>query len=98
MAHWWTWLYVLCWLPYATCTALYGLRSPWRTSWVGRGLLAGYAAITAVLTVALVASVATIPDEIRHTLVAATLGGVALAGFVQLANIVRLQRERCDIE
>jgi phytoene/squalene synthetase len=61
---------------------------------VGRGLLAGYAATTAVLTVVLVASVTSIPDEVRHTLIAATLGAVSLAGFVQLANIIRLQRDR----
>lgn len=93
-SHWWLWLYVVCWLPYAACLVLYGFRSPWRSSWVGRGLFAGYAAITGVLTLVLISSVASIPNEVRHSLIAAGLGAVSLAGFVQLANVIRLQKER----
>lgn len=90
------WLYVLTLLPYAMCLWFYGRRSPWRQSPVGRGLFALYAAIVAILLYAVIAQTTAIPEPIRDTLRAVLLGGVALAGWVQLSNILRLQRDRRD--
>ena len=96
MLHLPFWLFLGTLLPYALCLAFYGLRSPWRMSPVGRGLFALYAALVAVLGYAVIAQVAVIPPSVRDALRALLLGGVALAGWVQLANILRLQRDRRD--
>lgn len=96
MTHGPFWLYLGTLLPYALCLVLYGIRSPWQMSPVGRGLFSLYAALVAVLAFAVVAQIAVIPTSVRDLLRAVLLGGVALAGWVQLSNILRLQRERRD--
>lgn len=95
-ARWEFWLYASAWLPFTLALAFYGLRSPWRGSRVGQGLFTLYAALTAVLTLALAAYSGAIPDAFRDVLRVLTIGGVAAAGWVQLANILSLQRQaRC---
>jgi peptidoglycan/LPS O-acetylase OafA/YrhL len=89
---WVFWLYLITWIPYAACLALYGLRSPWRESKVGRAMFALFASMTAVLTLAVVARVVDLSPLFREAWALVTLSCVALAGFGLLAAIVRLQR------
>lgn len=90
------WLFLGTLAPYALCLGFYGLRSPWRLSPVGRGLFSLYAAIVAILIYAVIAQVTEIPPTARDAMRALLLGGVALAGWVNFFNILRLQRERRD--
>lgn len=93
-ARWWFWLYAAAWLPYLGCLLFYGLRSPWWRSRVGQSLMTLYASLVGVLTVVLLVQVAPLPNPVGHLLIAITLGSVAVAGFIQLATILRLQRGR----
>lgn len=96
MGHAAFWLFLGTLAPYALCLGFYGLRSPWRLSPVGRGLFSLYASIVAILIYAVIVQLAPLPQTAQDTLRAVLLGGVALAGWVQLFNIIRLQRERRD--
>ena len=96
MSHLPFWLFLGTLLPYALCLGFYGLKSPWRLSPVGRGLFSLYASIVAILVYAVIVQLAPLPQVAEDTLRAVLLSGVALAGWVQLANILRLQRERRD--
>jgi hypothetical protein len=101
-ANWTFWAYAFVWLPFALFVVLYGCRSPWRSTAVGRGLMTLAGAITAVLTFVLVVLAVPIPPEVRDLLRGATLGGVAIAGWLQLKNLVQIQNrhrhERCKDE
>lgn len=90
--RWWFWMYAVCWAPYTLCLAFYGLRSPWRRSAVGRGLFTLYGALVAILTLVLVVQLAPLPLSVEIALRVVTLTAVAVAGVIQLANILRLQR------
>lgn len=97
-ANWSFWLYVAALVPFALSLAFYGLRSPWWTSPTGRALFTLYAALTAVLSLVVVAYLGVFPTPVRD-LLRITIGGVAVAGWVQLVNILQIQsrarRERC---
>jgi hypothetical protein len=93
---WSFWLYAAAWLPYTACLLLYGLRSPWWAGATGRAILALYAALTGVLTLALVARIFDIHGDLLDALRFLLLGAVAVLGFVQLHTIVRLQRRDRD--
>lgn len=92
-SSWSFWLYVAAWAPHLGCLVAYGIRSPWRRSAVGRALFTLYAALTAVLSLVLLVRVFDLPDALRDVLRVLTVGGVSIAGFVQLAIILRLQRD-----
>lgn len=92
--EWFFWLYLATWAPFAACLCLYGLRSPWRSSGVGRGLFYLYGAIVAILTLVLVVLLVDTPEWLVDVLRVLTLSGVCLAGFLQLKNLVKLQNER----
>lgn len=89
---WTFWLYAACAAPWTACLLTYGLRSPWRRSWVGRAMFTTYGALAAVLGLAALLRVVRLPVHIAITLAVATLTAVGIAGVVQLVNIVRLQR------
>lgn len=94
---WSFWLYAATLLPYALALGFYGLRSDWRSSRVGKGLMTLYAAIVAILLLAIVSLAGLLPQEARAVLRFVALGGVQLAGWIQLGNILRAQRrDRCD--
>lgn len=99
--HFWLnpafYMYVLAWLPFFLFVVLYAARSPWRHSATGRGLMAVSMAITAVLSFVLLIMVwPTMPDQIKDTIRAVLMGGVTIAGFLQLRNLVVLQKQRRD--
>lgn len=87
------WIFVATLLPFALCLLLYGLRSPWRESWVGKSLMMLYASLVATLGFALVATSGVVPEPLRDLLRVLLLGSVSVAGWVQLANILHFQRE-----
>lgn len=90
-------MYFLAWLPFFLFVVLYATRSPWRQSATGRGLMAVSMAITAVLSfVLLVMAWPTMPDQIKDTIRAVLMGGVTIAGFLQLRNLLVLQKQRRD--
>jgi hypothetical protein len=88
------WLYLLTLLPFALCLFFYGTRSPWRASPMGRALISLLISLTAVLGWAVLVQITEIPRPVLDAMRAVLLGGVALTGWVLLANIRRLQRER----
>lgn len=87
------WQYVTTLLPFLLCLIFYGLRSPWRDSPVGQALMTLYASLVAVLAYAVLAIAGVVPAALHAVLRVVLLGGVAVAGWVHFANIVRLQRE-----
>lgn len=95
-ANWVFWLYVSVLLPYGLFVFFYARRSPWRDSHTGRGLMAVAASITAVLSFAVIALVAPIPENVRDWLRVVLLGAVEYAGWLQLRNLLREQRTRRD--
>lgn len=95
---WVFWLYFCTFLPWLGCLAVYASRAPWRnpdrsvrrTAWA---VLTQYAALTAVLAYAtFVRFFRPSADELM-VLAFVFLGGVCLAGCVQLTNVVRLIRK-----
>ena len=93
------WLYVAAWVPYTLFVCAYALRSPWRETAAGRGLMAVSAAIVAVLSNVLFTLI--FGDyEIRDAVRLLLLGATVLAGSYQLRNLLVLQREgrRADRE
>lgn len=91
-ANWSFWLYAVTALPFALFVVLYGIKSPWRDTAVGRALMYLSASIVAVLAYVLVARVVgDFPgrDWVRFVL----LGSVSAAGFYQLGNLLRLLGE-----
>lgn len=96
LSSWSFWLYATTLLSFALPLGFYGLRSDWRASRVGKGLLALYASIVAILALVTVSYLGWVPDDVRAVLRVVTLSGVQLAGWWQLANILRAQRrDRC---
>lgn len=95
--RWWEepifWLYFSTWAVFTACLLLYGLRSRWQQSGTGRAMMALYASIVAILTMTLLFLTGTIPEgPVRDFARSLTLGGVTLAGVIQLATILRHQR------
>lgn len=90
------WAYAFVWLPFALFVVLYGVRSPWRSTSVGRGLMTLAASITAVLSFVLLVIAVPIPADVRDLLRGATLGSVGLAGWLQLKNLLVIQNRAPD--
>jgi hypothetical protein len=85
--------YLATWAVFTACLLFYGLRSPWRESSVGKAMVTLYGSLVAILTLVLLILVGLIPEgQPRDLLRTLTLGGMTLAGAVQLAAILRLQR------
>jgi hypothetical protein len=94
---WWTpYMYGAVALPFLLCVLVYGLRSPWRRSRIGWAMMSLYASLLTVLVYVMVATIVTVPDDVRIVLRVLLLGGVMVAGWVQLAMIVHEQRRRCS--
>ena len=91
------WLFASTLLPFALCLVFYGLYSPWRDSRVGRSLMALYASLVATLLYATVAVADVVPESVQQVMRVLLLGGVTVAGWAQLANVLHFQREarRC---
>lgn len=98
MIHFWSswvwWAYVFVWAPFATAAALYAFRSPWRVTAVGRSLMTLLASLTAVLTFVLVILAVPLDESISSVLRGVTLGGVGVAGWMFLRELIVLQRQR----
>lgn len=90
--NWIFWLYLSLWLPYAAFVVLYGLRSPWWKSAIGRGLMGMAASIVAVLTNVLLA-LAIEPYPWRRPVAIVLIAGAGMVGWYMLGNLVRLQRQ-----
>lgn len=90
------WIYAGTWLPFVMCTFAYGLRSPWWQAPIGRALFTLLTSMTVVLTFAVAVQIAVVPDWVIDVL-RWSLAGVAVAGWVLLVQILRIQREarRC---
>ena len=86
------WLYVALALPFVLCLLFYGLRSPWRRSPVGRALFTLLASLVSVLVFVVVRLSGLITEPVTNVLRVVLLSGVMVAGWVLLANILRLQR------
>ena len=89
---WTFWLYAVCAMPWLGCLLTYGLRSPRRPSLVRTAMLVTYASLSGVLVLAAVLRLVHPPFDVALALAAATLAAVCVAGWVQLATILRLQR------
>lgn len=87
-------LYLATLAPYALCLFFYGTRSPWQKSQTGRALIALLVSLVAVLGWAVLVQVTVIPKPVLDVMRGVLLGGVALAGWVMLRQIVQLQNER----
>jgi hypothetical protein len=92
--RWTFWLYAATALPWLLCLGFYGLRSPWWRSWTGRAMFWTYGALGAVLTLAALLRILPLPYDAAVLLAVLTLGGVAIAGWAQLINVIRLQRRK----
>ncbi len=90
------WVYGATLAPFLLSWAFYGLRSPWWNSRVGKGLFILLASIVAVLTFAVFAIADVIPEPLKSILRIVLLGGVQIAGWIFLANILREQRRDKD--
>lgn len=96
--NWAFWLYLSAWVPYTLFVALYAFRSPWYRSALGRSLLLSKTVIAVLLTHALLIVVLGADYPGREYVRGFLVGGVIVAGWVQLLTLVRLQRQarRCD--
>lgn len=92
--NWTFWLYAPPAAVWAACLLLYGLRSAWRRSATGRGQFVLYATLTAVLLLASVLRIVHLPYSWAVVLAVVTMGGVLVAGLVQLVLILRAQGRR----
>ena len=88
------WLYAVGAVLWTGLLLLYGLRSPWWRSTTGRVMVLTFASLSAVLVLAAVFRFVHPPLwlAVPLALAAATLAAVCVAGCVQLATILRLQR------
>ena len=94
--RWEFWLYLAAWAPYTAFVLLYGFRSPWYRSALGRSLLLSKTVIAVLLThVLLLVIFGDYPG--RGAVRAFMVGAVIVAGWYQLTTLVRLQRQarRC---
>jgi ABC-type Co2+ transport system permease subunit len=88
------WAYAFVWLPFAACTALYAVRSPWRALPIGRALMTLLGSLTAVLSFVLFVMAVPIPREVMDVLRGLTLGSVGLAGWMLLRQIAVIQNNQ----
>jgi hypothetical protein len=88
---WAFYAYLFVWVPFASSTALYALRSPWRTLPIGRALMTLLGSLTAVLTFVLFVLMVPIPKQAVDILRGLTLGAVGIAGWMLLRQIHVLQ-------
>lgn len=94
LTNWMFWAYAFVWLPFFLFVVLYAARSPWRSTSTGRALMTLGGSLTAVLTFVLVVIAVPLPAEVRDMLRGLTLGGVAIAGWMLLRELIRLQKSR----
>lgn len=86
------WLWVTTFAPFALALALYGVRSPWQGSPVGRSLFMLLASLSAVLLFGVLAVAVVLPEALLSVLRFVLVGGVQVAGWVFLVQVIRLQR------
>lgn len=89
--NWVWWAYLFVWVPFAASAALYGLRSPWRHSAIGRAFMTLLGSLTAILSFVLVLLAVPLSTGLADWLRGVTLGGVGLAGYLLLRQIHILQ-------
>lgn len=92
LTNWLFWAYAFVWLPFFLFVVLYATRSPWRSTSTGRALMTLGGSLTAVLTFVLFVIAVPISAEMRDMLRGATLGSVAIAGWMLLRELIRLQK------
>lgn len=95
---WVFWLYLCSTLPWAACLVVYASRRPWRdpdrlVRRTARAMLTLYVVLTAVLAYATVVRFFHLPYTALVVLAFVFIGGVGLAGLMQLINILRLLEE-----
>lgn len=93
---WPFWLYASIAVPWTLCAVVYGVRSPWWRSPIGRSLFGSWTSLALVLILAALIRVVRLPHPAVLTLAVAVLVAVGVAGVVQLLTVVHLQR-RDDI-
>lgn len=85
------WLYLAGWIPYTAFVLLYGFRSPWWVSVLGRSLLLSKCVIWLLLTHALLIVSMGPGYPGAGTIRAVLIGGVITAGWAQLSMLLREQ-------
>lgn len=86
------WFYLVTMLPYLVFVVLYGVRSPWSRTPIGRNIMLLNASIVLILTNvlgALVFGEYLLRDAIRVV----CLGGVLAAGWYQVKNVLVAQKK-----
>lgn len=91
---WVFWLYASIAVPWVLVALIYGLRSPWRRSWVGRGQFVTFVSLAAALAVAALFRAHHFQHRVAVTIAVIVLGGIGVAGLGQLVNVLRLQRDQ----
>lgn len=81
------WLYAVGAALWTACAVAYLAREPWWRSWIGRSLVGSWSSFAAVLILAAIFRVEPLPHAVLVTLAA-----VDVAGLVQLATVLHLQR------
>lgn len=91
------WLFAAPLLPFALCLYFYGRFSPWRESRVGKSLMLLYGSLVATLLYAVIAVADVFPEPVQRVARVVLLGGITVAGWVHLANVLHFQRQarRC---
>lgn len=90
-SNWVWWAYAFVWLPFAGCTILYAVRSPWRLTPIGRALMTLLGSLTAILTFVLFVMAVPVPERVADVIRGLTLGCVGIAGYLLLRQIHVLQ-------
>ena len=91
---WIFWAYAFVWAPFFLAALMYATKSPWRVTPVGRALMTLLLSMTAVLTFVLAVLAVDIGEWLTNVLRGVTLGGVGIAGWMFLRELMVLQRVR----
>lgn len=86
------WLYAVGAVFWTGCAVAYGARSPWWRSPIGRSLFGSWTALACVLILAAVFRLVPLPHAVLLVLAVIVLSAVDVAGLVQLATVLHLQR------
>lgn len=93
-SSWIFWSYVFVWCPFTVSAVLYAARSPWRALPVGRALMTLLASMSAVLSFVLLVLMVRVDPWLIAVLRGTTLGGVGIAGWMFLRELMVLQNRK----
>lgn len=91
---WIFWLYAMGAGAFTACALVYGLRSPWYRSAMGRALEALFASCAAVLILAVLVHVVNMPRQVAIGLSISVMTAVDVTALVLLVTVLRVQRNR----